>query len=232
MLGNIWISSALIVVAIFSAGALWKSLSDIKEAKQIQEHYEIVKDIKTLIAKQYNKPIEEISRDDIIAHLPKGKNWEKVLLLDRDNSSNISNKALINNQGNITISEDEKLKLHALKAKLKDIIDPNTITLSNIEIGKDAKNIHSKEQKLNESIKIAINFLYQEIVINSGNTTTILNEVLEDKVFFNYADISSSLNITTDDNKKVYIKKRIKEELLNNSNSMKTSLYEKIGNNL
>ena len=54
MIGNIFISSALVVVVIFSTGALFKSLSDIKEAKEIQEHYEIVKDIKTLLAKQYN----------------------------------------------------------------------------------------------------------------------------------------------------------------------------------
>ncbi len=52
MIGNIFISSALVVVVIFSTGALFKSLSDIKEAKEIQEHYEIVKDIKTLLAKQ------------------------------------------------------------------------------------------------------------------------------------------------------------------------------------
>ena len=47
MIGNIWISSSLVVVAMFSTGALLKSLSDIKEAKQIQEHYEIVSEIKT-----------------------------------------------------------------------------------------------------------------------------------------------------------------------------------------
>ena len=92
MLGNIWLSSALIVTAIFSISAMYKSYSDIQEAKQIQEHYEIISEIKTLIAKQYNKNPLDITRDEIIANLPKGENWEKVLLLDRDKSSNLSNK--------------------------------------------------------------------------------------------------------------------------------------------
>lgn len=93
MLGNIWLSSALIVTAIFSVGAMYKSYSDIQEAKQVQEHYEIISEIKTLLAKQYNKNPQDITRDEIIAHLPKGGNWEKVLLLDRQKDSNLSNKA-------------------------------------------------------------------------------------------------------------------------------------------
>lgn len=52
MLGNIWLSSALIVTAIFSASAIYKSYSDIQEAKQIQEHYQIISEIKTLLAIQ------------------------------------------------------------------------------------------------------------------------------------------------------------------------------------
>ena len=133
MIGNIFISSALVVVVIFSTGALFKSLSDIKEAKEIQEHYEIVKDIKTLLAKQYNINIEDITRDDIIAYLPQGENWEKVLLLDRNKSSKLSNqdKEFINKDANIEISEDEKLKLLALRAKLKDTININDSNLEN-----------------------------------------------------------------------------------------------------
>ena len=128
MLGNIWLSSALIVTVIFSAGAMYKSYSDIQEAKQIQEHYEIISEIKTLLAKQYNKNPQDITRDEIIAHLPKGGNWEKVLLLDRQKDSNLSNKALVNEDGKIEISEDEKLKLLALKAKLKDVVNVSSMT--------------------------------------------------------------------------------------------------------
>ena len=187
MIGNIFISSALVVVVIFSTGALFISLSDIKEAKEIQEHYEIVKDIKTLLAKQYNINIEDITRDDIIAYLPKGGNWEKVLLLDRQKNSNLSNKEFIDKNANITISKDEKIKLLALKAKLKDIQNTNELTEKDnkieVIIGKEAQNIYSKQQKLDDSIKIAINFLFQEIVHKSGDITTKLNEALTDKVF-------------------------------------------------
>ena len=55
MLGNIWLSSALIVTAIYSTSAMYKSYSDAQEAKEIQENYQIITDIKTLLANQYNK---------------------------------------------------------------------------------------------------------------------------------------------------------------------------------
>ena len=46
MLGNIWLSSALIVTAIYSASSVYQSYSDTQEAKEIQENYQIVSDIK------------------------------------------------------------------------------------------------------------------------------------------------------------------------------------------
>ena len=144
MLGNIWLSSALIVTAIFSGSAFYKSYIDIQEAKQIQENYEIISEIKTLLAIQYNKNPDDIKRDEIIAHLPRGGNWEKVLLLDRQEGSNLSNKASITSEVKMEISQDEKLKLLALKAKLKDIIDVNSITPVNgkytFEVGNNEKN--------------------------------------------------------------------------------------------
>ena len=241
MIGNIFISSALVVVVIFSTGALFKSLSDIKEAKEIQEHYEIVKDIKTLLAKQYNINIEDVTRDDIIAYLPKGGNWEKVLLLDRRKDSKLgSDKDFINEKANITIIKDEKLKLLALKAKLKDIQNTNELTEKDnkieVIIGKEAQNIYSKQQKLDDSIKIAINFLFQEIVHKSGDITTKLNEALTDKVFFDYSQIEYDFE-TTDTTelaakRKVYLKQKIKDELLKNNNTINSSLYEKLESSL
>ena len=241
MIGNIFISSALVVVVIFSTGALFKSLSDIKEAKEIQEHYEIVKDIKTLLAKQYNINIEDVTRDDIIAYLPKGGNWEKVLLLDRRKDSKLgSDKDFINEKANITIIKDEKLKLLALKAKLKDIQNTNELTEKDnkieVIIGKEAQNIYSKQQKLDDSIKIAINFLFQEIVHKSGDITTKLNEALTDKAFFDYSKIEYDFE-TTDAielaaKRKVYLKQKIKDELLKNNNTINSSLYEKLESSL
>ena len=241
MIGNIFISCALVVVVIFSTGALFKSLSDIKEAKEIQEHYEIVKDIKTLLAKQYNINIEDITRDDIIAYLPQGENWEKVLLLDRRKDSKLgSDKDFINEKANITISKDEKLKLLALKAKLKDIQNTNELTEKDnkieVIIGKEGQNIYSKQQKLDDSIKIAINFLFQEIVYKSGDLKTKLDEALKDKVFFDYSKIEYDFE-TTDTTelaakRKVYLKQKIKEELLKNNNTINSSLYEKLESSL
>lgn len=237
MIGNIFISSALVVVVIFSTGALFKSLSDIKEAKEIQEHYEIVKDIKTLLAKQYNKNIEEITRDDIIANLPQGGNWEKVLLLDRNKSSKLSNqdKEFINKDANIEISEDEKLKLLALRAKLKDTININDSNLENkkykITIGTNAQNIISQDKDFEDRLNKAINYLASEILYSNKDITDTLEKVFNDinpdknenkEGFFNYKNIYLE---DTDEKKKLYIKEKLKQRLEQNQNSIETRLY-------
>lgn len=235
MIGNIFISSALVVVVIFSTSALFKSLSDIKEAKEIQEHYEIVKDIKTLLAKQYNINIEDITRDDIIAYLPKGGNWEKVLLLDRQKNSNLSNKEFIDKNANIEISEDEKLKLLALRAKLKDTININDSNLENkkykITIGTNAQNIISQDKDFEDRLNKAINYLASEILYSNKDITDTLEKVFNDidpdknenkEGFFNYKNIYLE---DTDEKKKLYIKEKLKQRLEQNQNSIETRLY-------
>ncbi|QKF76237.1 hypothetical protein [Arcobacter defluvii] len=230
MFGNIWLSSALIVTAIFSASAMYKSYSDIQEAKQIQEHYEIISEIKTLIAKQYNKNPQDITRDEIIANLPKGENWEKVLLLDRDKSSNLSNKELVNNDGDIVINESEKLKLLALKAKLKDIIDVNSISATNnkytFEVGQQNKNSVIKDIDIEDSITKAIDALAKDILYSTTtNKETVVNDVVDefipnDKLYF--------LEDSTEVEKKNYFKSKIKERLYKNENSLETRLYKEL----
>lgn len=230
MLGNIWLSSALTVTAIFSAGAIYKSYSDIQEAKQIQEHYEIISDIKTLIAKQYNKDPNKITRDEIIAHLPKGENWEKVLLLNRDKSSNLSNKEFVNSDGYVEISQEEKLKLLALKAKLKDTIDVSNITATNnkytFEVGQQNKNSVIRDIDIEESITKSIQILSEEILYKSGaDKQTVLDTVIDefipyDKLYF--------LEDSTDDEKKAYFKSKIKERLYKNENALESRLYREL----
>ena len=235
MIGNIFISSALVVVVIFSTSALFKSLSDIKEAKEIQEHYEIVKDIKTLLAKQYNINIEDITRDDIIAYLPKGGNWEKVLLLDRQKNSNLSNKEFIDKNANIEISEDEKLKLLALRAKLKDTININDSNLENkkykITIGTNAQNIISQDKDFEDRLNKAINYPASEILYSNKDITDTLEKIFNDidpdknenkEGFFNYKNIYLE---DTDEKKKLYIKEKLKQRLEQNQNSIETRLY-------
>ncbi|TLT00468.1 hypothetical protein [Aliarcobacter cibarius] len=240
MLGNIWISSALVVVTIFSAGASWKSLSDIKETKQLQEHYEIISKIKTLLAKQYNKNPEDITRDEIIAHLPNGQNWEKVLLLDRDKNSTISNKSLINKDGDIEISEDEKFKLLALKAKLKDLTDVNSITPENgkytFEIGKSEKNAIVQDLEIQKSVDKAIHALSQDILYTSiSSKSSILDSVLEnftpyeDFHFTFLKDNETSISETElKKRKQNYFKQKIKEKLYKNESSIETRLYKEL----
>ncbi|QKF74310.1 hypothetical protein AFAEC_2166 [Aliarcobacter faecis] len=238
MLGNIWISSALVVIIIFSTGALWKSISDIKEAKQIQEHYEIIKDIKTLIAKQYNKNPQDITRDEIIAHLPKGENWEKALLLDRSKDSNLSNKELINTQGNITISEDEKLKLLALKAKLLDNSQMQKDgVIYNIKVGIDEKNSVKYDKDIEKSIDIIINVLAQNILYATtpNKTQTAINSTIEglipyDKLYFTFLkDNETTISDTELKTRQLnFFKKKIKERLYKNESSIETRLYKEL----
>ncbi|MBD3830298.1 MAG: hypothetical protein IE890_07400 [Arcobacter sp.] len=232
MLGNIWLSSALIVTAIFSAGAMYKSYSDIQEAKQIQEHYEIISEIKTLLAKQYNKNPDEITRDDIIANLPKGENWEKVLLLDRNKDSNLSNKELVNETGNFEISEDEKLKLLALKAKLKDVIDVTSIEPVDkkytFEVGKVEKNRVLKDIDIEENLTKAIHFLGTEILYSNKSVSETMDKLLADENKFIPYDKLYFLEDSTDDEKKAYFKSRIKDRLYQNENALETRLYKEL----
>lgn len=239
MLGNIWLSSALIVTAIFSGSAFYKSYIDIQEAKQIQENYEIISEIKTLLAIQYNKNPEDITRDEIIAHLPRGGNWEKVLLLDRQEGSNLSNKASITSEVKMEISQDEKLKLLALKAKLKDIIDVNSITPVNgkytFEVGNNEKNQVILDEIFEKSIDKAIFFLAQENFYKSAtiNVDKVLEDIIdeftpEEALYQDFLKDTETAISSTEltKRKKDYFKAKLKERLSKNQTAIETRLYD------
>lgn len=241
MLGNIWLSSALIVTAIYSASSAYKSYSDAQEAKEIQENYEIISDIKTLLAKQYNKNPDEVTRDEIMIHLPVGGNWEKVLLLDRSNSSTIDNNALVDEDGNFVLNESEQLKLFALRAKLNNLSDSTTEELNEatkdytFKVGKKDKNIVNKNESIEESVRKAIEYLSTAILYTTLTTSQIQSE-LETAIdrYTPHSDIYQNMKETSNEvltdaeliiRKEEYFKKRIKEELILNKNAMETKLY-------
>ena len=249
MIGKIWLSSALIITAIFSSSALFKSYSGMQEAKQMQENYEIISDVKTLIATQYNKNPEEITRDEIIAHLPRGKNWEKILLLDRNESSSFSNenKISVNEYGKIEVSKDEKLKLFALKAKSKNITDVSTVSFDSntnkyaFDTGELEKNRILLDKTLEKSINKAIYFLSVDILYTTG--TVDINAVLTQNIkdFTPYDSLYQDFKTTsetsiTDAKLKIrqqdFFKSKIKEKLLLNETAMETRLYLKLKDKL
>lgn len=251
MFGNIWLSSALIITAIYSASALYKSYSDIQEAKQIQESYEIISEIKTLLAKQYNKNPQDIARDEIIAHLPSGGNWEKVLLLDRNKDSNLANKELVNGDGDIEISIDEKLKVLVLKAKVKNITDVSSMTPDSItkkytfESGELEKNIVLNDTQIEKSLDRAIHSLGVEILYSGVSSPsslfldTTLNKIIKEftpytsmyQDFRTSSEISSDTVLINDDleiEKENYFKRKLKEKLEKNDTAIETKLYDKL----
>ena len=242
MLGNIWLSSALIVTAIFSASSVYKSYSDTQEAKQIQENYKIISDIKTLLAQEYNKNPDEVTRDEILIHLPVGGNWEKVLLLDRNSSSTLDNNALVDEDGNFVLNESEQLKLFALRAKLSNLSDSNTESLNSttgdvtFQVGKKEKNIVDKNESIEKSIAKAIEYLNTSILystLTSAEIKTRLETAID--TYTPHSDIYQDMTKDTDiadltaseviERQKEYFQKRIKEELLLNKNPMETKLY-------
>lgn len=237
MLGNIWLSSALIVTAIYSASAIYQSYSDAQEAKEIQENYQIISDIKTLLANQYNKNPDEVTRDEIVMHLPRGGNWEKVLLLNRNRDSNLANDALVDENGNFVLNESEKLKLFALRAKLQNLLSSEEVNAGThtFQVGNIEKNVVKKNESIEKSVEKAIEYLSEEVLYASLSTTE-LKEKLKTAIetYTPYSDIYQDMKKNDTEvltatqlvaRKEAFFKKRIAEQLKLNENAMETKLY-------
>ncbi len=231
---NIWLTSALIVTAIFSASAMYKSYSDLNEAKQIQEHFEIITDIKILLAKQYNKNPNEITRDEIIAYLPKGGNWDKVLLLDRNNDSTLSEDELVNDDGQIEIDENEKVKLLALKAKMNNSLATANMSATDGKYTFDIahnKSIKQKDKTIEDSLNKAIYYAIQEAIYGTQTDyTTLSADMVDDFIPLSdmYHDLSD-IGLVDDDEitkKKIYFKALLKQRLEKSLNPQEAKLYK------
>ena len=241
MLGNIWLSSALIITVIYSTSAMYKSYSDAQEAKEIQENYQIISDIKTLLANQYNKNPDEVTRDEIMMHLPSGGNWEKVLLLNRNRDSNLEDDALVDVDGNFVLNESEQLKLFALRAKLKNLSYTSTEEIDvktkdhTFQVGMSEKNIIKKNESIDKSVEKAIEHLSVDILYGGSIETpaVILEETLTN--YTPYSDVYQDMKKDSDtsdltdeeviERQKDYFKEKIEEKLILNENAMETKLY-------
>lgn len=233
---NIWLTSAFTVTVIFSASAMYKSYSDIQEAKQIQEHFQVITDIKTLLAKQYNKNPQDVTRDEIIAYLPSNSNWDKVLLLDRNSDSTLSEDELVNSDGKMVLNENERLKLLAIRAKLRDTLNTTTVAVSNGNYTFDIaynKSIKEKDKTIESSLDKAIYFLIQKTILDTSTTVnnTLITQVIDSYTPLN--DIYQKLNGITETSttveieakKKEYFQSLLKERLKMNKNTQEARLY-------
>ena len=241
MLGNIWLSSALAVVAIFSASVAYKSYSDLQDVKHMQESYEIIRDIKTLLAYKYSIDPQDISRDEIIALLPQDGNWEWLLLLDRTSSASLENDALLQEDGTLQISEENKLKLFALRAKLKESGNDNSVSEVEIsgeknlilDVGIEEKNLSYKDEAIQKAIQKVINASSYSI---TSISKTDYDKLVEDNIPYNlmYQDFSKDgETLPLDDDilklrQEEYFKQRVLEELLKSQSPRDVKLYNKL----
>lgn len=233
MFANIWLTSALLVIAIFSASAIYKSYSDLQDAKLIQESFQIISEIKTNLAEQYNKNPQDITRDEIIAYLPKDGNWEKLLLLDRNNDSTLSKDELINEAGQIIINKDEKIKLLAIKAKLKDTLNTSSVSMNSgkytFEVGFN-KNMKENDKFIEESLNKTIYYITQKAIY--GNTVidaTSLSNIIDifiplEAIYQDLTNIGESTD-SLDTKKKKLFQSLLKARLEENRNTQESKLY-------
>lgn len=233
MIGNLWVSSAVAITIIFSASISYKSYQDIQNAKNIQQSFEIITEVKELIAKQYNKNPSDITRDEIIAFLPKGKNWEQILLSNRRDGS-IHQDALLDESGNFILDENEKIKLLALKAKLQEYgMQSSTSTNGNevkFDIGMTDKNFIYKDKVFNSKLNKTIELIF--LYIDSGSSVSETISMIDANTPFDYIyqdmKTSNELSLSVEEiqtRKKTYFKTKIKEKLLSSKNSRDMMIY-------
>jgi len=240
MIGNIWLYSTLTIATIFSASVAYKAYSDIQEAKDIQQSFEIISQIKQRVAKEYNKSPEDVTRDEVIAYLPKGPNWEKVLLVSRSSGNTLINSdALLNADGEFELDEDEKVKLLALNAKLKEYgIEQTQETSSNkvtFKMGMQEKNFSYKDNVIAEKVTKTIEILY----LNKNSLDTEFTKIIQNNTPYNYiyhdlkkTDTEKPSTSEVKLRKEVYFKKRIKQRLISSKNSRDIEIYDLIKDKL
>lgn len=164
MIGSIFIKSAFIFTLILIIAGSIHSLNTAKEIRDIQKNYELVSKIKDQYIETYNiSNLDEISKEEFITFLPNG-NYEKALLISRNLKKTDKNYSFIDENVNIDIKKDDRLKVLALKAKIakEDFISNGESY--NITISSSATNSYDLEKDIQNSIKNATNYLYTQIL--------------------------------------------------------------------
>ena len=216
MLANIFLTSALVVVAAVVSVSGYNYYLSILEAKQIQQTYDTVAEIKKILAKQYNKNPDEITRDELIAVLPKGKNWEKLFLSNPIDGQNMKNDSIIDENVNFVISQEDKLKLLAIKSKLKNMneLSYSTVDESNntikFSVSSEEKNRLDSEKLVQKEIKKLKRILF--INLDSINNQDDFETIITD-------NFSTDIDI---------LKNSLKLDLEKSKNSMDIMTYKKI----
>lgn len=221
MLGNIWISSALVITSIFTLFMVSKSYYDLKDAKEIQQSYELISQIKNNISSQYEKDLSEINKDEVLSFLPKNGVWENSILIDNE-------KELLNDDGNLIINTDDKIKVFALESKLSNLNTLNNVQESNGEkvytITKQT--FHKRDEQIKKEVLNLIESLSYVTI-----TESLLDELILDipSNLLRYQLLSEDENLTQEEfetKKKLYIKKLLKEKLENSTNLRDYQTYE------
>ncbi len=212
MLANVFITSTIVITVIVASAMSYKSYEDMQEIKSIQETYETIISVKQYIADHYNKKPSEVTRDEMIAHLPEGPNWEKIFLSNKYNSNSFSENALIDENGNFILSSDDKLKLLTLKSKLENVELNNISTDDTKEVyevgGVEITRINDEEMILKNIKKIKVIIFINLRTIDLVSLETIISS-------------NSSFDISI-------VKQKLKYDLQNSNNSFDVQIYNAI----
>jgi hypothetical protein len=158
-----------------------------------------------------------------------------VLLIDR-NRGDIANSSLIDDDGNFILSEDEKIKLFALRAKLSnlDVVTQETTDgVVSFSVGKDRLNIGYQDEIIKSQLRKTIEILdiYKTTLTtadfdNTIDTYTPYTSIYQDLRLEGESDEDYEANL--EDRKKEYFKNLIKTTLQSSTNIKDISLYDTI----
>lgn len=216
MLVNVFLTASIISAVVFFSMFSFDYYVNLSQAKQIQETYDVISEIKKEIAKQYNKNPDDITRDELIAILPKGKNWEKLFLANRNDSLDFDENSFIDEDGNFIISQEDKLRLFALKSKLNNMSDLSTSTVDT-NTNKIKFSVSSEDRNRVDSI----NLIKKEMKVVKEILYINLDSIDSQNSF----DSIITNNSSTDINK---MKRYLKIDLKKSKNFMDLRTYKKI----